>query len=185
MGSIGPMPVELVYFRASPFGTKVRMNWATSQEKNARSFVVERSKDAELFEAIGTYAASGTTTQRKEYAATDEAPLSGISYYRLRQVDEDGTQYICRTISVVRDEADAQWKILGNPAVSSRNITVQASQKMTYELVSKTGRVISLQTQELSSRQTLLSPSEPLESGVYILRATAGGGSSSQRVIIP
>lgn len=184
-GSIGPMPVELVYFRASPAGAKVQMNWATNQEKNARSFVVERSKDAELFEIIGTYAASGTTTQRKEYAATDQSPLGGTSYYRLRQVDEDGTQHICRTVSVVRKDADVTWQVMGNPAVSSRTITVEASQKMTYELFSKTGRAIPLQVQEMSSRQTILSSFEALESGVYVLKASAGGNSSSQRVIIP
>ncbi|OMP12913.1 hypothetical protein COLO4_02588 [Corchorus olitorius] len=159
-GSIGPMPVE---------------------KKIARSFVVERSKDAELFEIIGTYAASGTTTQRKEYAATDQSPLGGTSYYRLRQIDEDGTQHICRTVSVVRKDADVTWQVMGNPAVSSRAITVEASQKMTYELFSKTGRAIPLQMQEMSSRQTILSSFEALESGVYVLRASAGGNSSSQR----
>ncbi|MDQ1086895.1 T9SS type A sorting domain-containing protein [Siphonobacter sp. SORGH_AS_1065] len=184
-GSMGPMPVELVYFKVTPVGTKVRMNWATSQEKNAKSFVVERSKDAEFFEVIGTYEASGTTTQRNEYSAVDEDPLSGTSYYRLRQIDEDGTQYICRTVSVVRNRPTFEWQVMGNPAVSAKAIYVQAIQQMSYELFSKSGQPVPLKVDQLTSEQTLLSPMAMLESGMYVLRASVGNQTSSQRIIIP
>lgn len=60
-------------------------------ETNNDHFTVERSADAMCFEPIGFLAGAGTTSSRNEYSFMDDEPLEGISYYRLKQTDYDGT----------------------------------------------------------------------------------------------
>jgi hypothetical protein len=86
-----PLPIELLYFTATPVNSAVRCEWATMSETNNDFFTLERSRDALNFESIGTLAGAGTTTQQNTYSFRDENPFEGLSYYRLRQTDFDGT----------------------------------------------------------------------------------------------
>ena len=65
--------------------------WATASEKNSRDFTVERSRDGQSFEAVGSVTAAGSSSSASVYALRDKQPLAGRSYYRLRQTDLDGT----------------------------------------------------------------------------------------------
>ena len=92
VGTCAPLPVELILFTATNTARQgVALHWVTASEKNSHSFVVERSADGKIFRSMGTLAAAGSTQARTAYDLTDEQPLSGTSYYRLRQVDLDGT----------------------------------------------------------------------------------------------
>ncbi|WP_054412173.1 T9SS type A sorting domain-containing protein [Hymenobacter sp. DG25A] len=95
---INPLPVELTAFTAERQGTDVQIKWATASERNSASFLVERSADGLTFQAIGRVAAQGTSTTHHSYQFTDGKSLSGLAYYRLRQLDQDGTAQL----SVVR-----------------------------------------------------------------------------------
>ncbi|MEO1627572.1 MAG: hypothetical protein AAFV25_20645, partial [Bacteroidota bacterium] len=68
-----------------------KLKWSTAQEQNAQSFVVERSMDGRQFKAIGTVDAAGTSDQGQNYSFTDLELGLEDAYYRLRQVDVDGT----------------------------------------------------------------------------------------------
>ncbi|WP_345053283.1 T9SS type A sorting domain-containing protein [Hymenobacter glaciei] len=85
------MPVELTRFDAAAKGTGVGLSWATASEKNSAYFEVQRSATGEAYEAIGRVAAQGSSSSAREYGFTDARPLAGLAYYRLRQVDTDGT----------------------------------------------------------------------------------------------
>ena len=95
----GALPVELTAFSAQRKGSDVACTWATASEKNSRDFAIERSADGREFIRIGKVNASGgnvTTT----YAFTDEQPLAGLAYYRLRQMDFDGTESFSSVVKV-------------------------------------------------------------------------------------
>lgn len=90
-GDYGPLPVTLLEFGATLTSTDaVRCSWTTASEINNNYFVVERSFDAIHFEKIGQVKGSGNSTQVREYSFTDANPYSGVSYYRLVQVDYNG-----------------------------------------------------------------------------------------------
>ena len=84
------LPVTLKYLRAKKVENKVAVEWATSQETNAKWFVVERSNDGLTFLPVETVMASGNSTSEKRYSVTDAEVLAGKRYYRLKQVDHDG-----------------------------------------------------------------------------------------------
>lgn len=84
------LPIELTAFNLSKNGNKVDLTWTTATEKNNSYFTIERSVDAEHFEAIGQLPGAGNSYTNKDYSYTDQQPLSGLSYYRLKQTDKDG-----------------------------------------------------------------------------------------------
>lgn len=99
-GSFTLLPVELLYFRAVPEGEHVALHWATATELNNAGFQVERSGDSERFASIIRVPGMGTTQQVTEYKELDHDPLPGLSYYRLRQTDIDGTETWSNTVAV-------------------------------------------------------------------------------------
>ncbi|HEY4650570.1 MAG TPA: T9SS C-terminal target domain-containing protein, partial [Pontibacter sp.] len=100
--TVGPiiMPVELVSFTGRQVGQEIQLNWATASEHENKHFIVERSQDAKAFETIAAIAGKGSSSIRSAYSYTDQAPLQGIAYYRLKQVDLDGTQAYSKIIAV-------------------------------------------------------------------------------------
>ena len=88
-----PLPVELISFEARPNGRVVELNWATASELNNDRFEIERSADGRNFQRIGQVSGVGNSTVMHNYEFRDEQPVSGISYYRLRQVDFNGDSH--------------------------------------------------------------------------------------------
>ena len=84
------LPIELIAFTATAQDDHVDLFWSTATEKNNERFVIMRSADGERFDQVLEVRAVGNSVVRQDYAAVDQAPLRGLSYYRLRQMDEDG-----------------------------------------------------------------------------------------------
>jgi hypothetical protein len=85
---------------------RVRVRWSTASETNNALFVVERSADGEHFEHVGTVPGGGTSYLLRSYVFDDPRPLSGVSYYRLRQIDTDGTGSVSHVVAVDRKNAE-------------------------------------------------------------------------------
>ncbi|MBK8500616.1 MAG: hypothetical protein IPL52_17785 [Flavobacteriales bacterium] len=85
------LPVELLSFDARATGEAVELTWSTGSEVNSDRFVLERSRDGYAFAPIAEVEAVGTSAQTTHYGHMDGTPYAGHNYYRLRQVDHDGT----------------------------------------------------------------------------------------------
>jgi hypothetical protein len=85
------IPVELTSFSANVAGTDVELNWATATEVNNQGFEVERSQNNVAFEKIGFVPGFGTSTEPKSYSYSDQSLSNGKYYYRLKQIDYDGS----------------------------------------------------------------------------------------------
>ena len=83
---------ELVSFSIYPVVDHSRLEWATGQEANLRTFVVERSSDGDHWAPVGQVAAKGSYSQ---YEFSDSSPLDAgrdvVFFYRLKMVDNDGS----------------------------------------------------------------------------------------------
>lgn len=86
------LPVELVRFEAKEYNDEVKLSWETATELNNQGFEMERSRDARQWSSIGFVAGKGNSTAPSFYQFMDTKPMNGINYYRLVQVDWDGTQ---------------------------------------------------------------------------------------------
>ncbi len=85
----GTLPVTWVYFKGYALATATELTWATSQEYNNAYFEVERSTDAKNYIVIGRVMPGQASAN--EYRFTDLQPTQGVSYYRLKQIDINGT----------------------------------------------------------------------------------------------
>jgi hypothetical protein len=85
------VPVELTSFTATANGKEVILNWSTATELNNQGFEIERSENNISFYKIGFVPGFGTTTELKSYSYSDQSVNSGTYYYRLKQVDYDGS----------------------------------------------------------------------------------------------
>lgn len=87
-----PLPVELNHFNATAQSNrKVKIDWSTTSEINNNYFMVQRSSNAVDFEDVERVEGSFNSNVLLEYQIFDDFPLPGTSYYRLKQVDIDGS----------------------------------------------------------------------------------------------
>jgi hypothetical protein len=92
--------VELSSFTAQLINRDVILNWTTATELNNQGFEIEYSSDNENFSMIGFVPGFGTTTEPKTYSFVISNVNSGVQYYRLKQIDFDGTATIYNSVEV-------------------------------------------------------------------------------------
>jgi hypothetical protein len=100
------LPVELVEFNAVLKEPMVECSWDTYTELNNDYFTLQRSRDGHVWTNLGQVEGAGTTTVHQQYYFTDSEPLYGLSYYRLKQTDFDGSTDFSEIRSVERDTPD-------------------------------------------------------------------------------
>ena len=115
-----PLPVELLTFDAKCNNDNVDLSWSTATETNNDYFTIERSADVSDWEFVKSVPGSGNSNSARFYSATDKDPLSGTSYYRLKQTDFDGHSETFSPVAVVCDDAgtDPQVNYSPNPFTS-------------------------------------------------------------------
>ena len=163
-------------FTATPKGnTVVRLAWATATEKNSRAFEVERSPDGRAFAPIGTVAAVGTSSTPRSYELLDPNPPTHQStrYYRLRQVDADGTFSYSpvRTVQLTTSPVH-QLIIFPNPAHGGAATLTGALPGTVVTVTDALGRPVTTATADGSGTAALVLPAG-LPAGVYVVRAGA------------
>ncbi len=120
----GALPVSLLDFKAFLQNKSVLLQWKIATEKNVTNFVIERSADGNRFLQIGTIPAKGISAFTNNYSITDQQPLPGINFYRLKMIDADG-KFTYSNIVAVKMSADNKLRIFPNPA--KRILFVQAN----------------------------------------------------------
>lgn len=82
------LPIELSIFEAQVISEEeVEVSWRTALEIDAEFFAIERSADGANFDTIGEIGAEGRPSS---YDFTDDNPIKGVSYYRLKQFENNG-----------------------------------------------------------------------------------------------
>jgi len=187
-----PLPVVLLSFSASRQGSAVRVAWATASEQNSAYFLVQRSADGRTFETVEKVAALGTSFSRHDYGTLDATPRPGLSYYRLRQVDQDGTGTYSAVVAVRFDGQAATvaptLAAYPNPTAGQRVqllTTGLATTGGTVQLLDNVGRVVLTQVIAAGAVETTLEPARPLASGLYIATwQTADGLKLTTKVVV-
>ncbi len=102
------LPIELLSFSGSYDKGIVNLSWSTALEINNKGFYIEKYSSGNDWKAIGFVEGSGTTEIQQGYRFTDKEPYLDKSFYRLKQVDFDGSFEYSNviSISVVREFTD-------------------------------------------------------------------------------
>jgi hypothetical protein len=178
---IVPLPVGYSQWDLQYIDRQVVLTWSTESEENNEKFVVQRSTDGLVWETIGVVAGNGTSTQTHDYQFKDDKPLTGISYYRLMQIDFDGKPTFTSILSVNTNKVD-RLTVYPNPARTK--FTVLTGKKTVEKLmisnpVGKTFEVTYTETENgLEVNCSTLSP------GIYTLTIVSETGTQSERLMI-
>jgi len=100
------LPIELLDFNAELVEDKTELTWITQSETNNDYFVIERSADGMNFEGITSTPGAGNSTSLLHYQAVDPSPLTGTSYYRLKQIDFNGEFSYSEVKTVINEEIE-------------------------------------------------------------------------------
>ncbi|SHI55054.1 Por secretion system C-terminal sorting domain-containing protein [Hymenobacter daecheongensis DSM 21074] len=184
-----PLPVVLTTFTGRTTVGGVQLNWATAQEINSEAFVVERSADGRTFTEVARIAAAGASTAARFYNYLDasaEGKTGAVRYYRLRQLDLDGTSEYSSVVAVSRG-ALLTSGAYPNPFTDALYVAQPGSpdsQAATATLISPTGQQVYAGRVQLSAVAQPLPGLPTLAPGLYVLRlTTATGATTTQRVI--
>jgi len=159
------MPITLQSFMVKEESNTASLQWTTVTETNNKGFYVERSTDGQNWQDItfvASKAANGNSSELLNYQYIDEYPQQGYNYYRLKQVDLDGTVTFSDVQSVMF--SNTKTRIYPNPTTGSLHVVLSTS--ATYQLVN-TGGAVAMQG-SLQSGDNLLNVTG-LASGIYFM----------------
>jgi hypothetical protein len=186
-----PLPVKLTSFTGTVDTRNIAtLHWATASEHNTAYFALERSADGTAFAEADRVAAAGASSHSLAYHWVDPKSLVGSTYYRLRQVDHDGTEHYSSVVVLAPASAMARiMEVYPNPS---------AGQSIKLLLQGYNGEILTLRLSDALGRSILaqtLSPTEaqylaPLElpqgtvSGTYILTLATSSSQVQKRIVV-
>ncbi len=175
-------PVEMGEFMALPNTGVVELSWTTFSELNNDRFDIQRSADGNVFYAIGTVAGNGTTTGPQSYAFLDQTAGSGVSYYRLKQIDIDGQFAYSNVVEVEMEALPVSWSVYPNPAQSEVRVDLRGEQEITaVRLLNQLGQEVEAEW----SDARVMTFGDKLPTGLYFFQLQLDGSwQPSQTLLI-
>ncbi len=179
-----PLPVELLTFTAKAVrNVDSQLNWRTASEKNSDHWNIERSLNGRDFTKFAELAAKGSQLTPTDYILTDAkaAKLASTVYYRLQEVDQDGTTAYS-SVQVVKFSqtvtATPVFSIYPNPANADVTVDLSAlpTGSYTVTLVDMTGRLV--QTLTLDAGLTQRLSLADYASGSYVVLVQNASGTA-------
>jgi hypothetical protein len=175
-------PSLMMSFTGSAQGAVANLTWVMENETNSKWFVIERAGSEGGFDSIAVVMGinNGNMTT---YNFSDPSMLPGTNSYRLREVDESGTQRYSNVIMLNNTQiAVAKMGIYPNPAVATINYTVNSTttEPVLVQVYSITGVAMLNAEQEIQAGSNIESVAiNNLHAGNYILKVSSQDGSFS------
>lgn len=175
--TLTPAPIELISFTAKYNSEeKVELDWVTASEINNDYFSIERSMDAVNFYTIQNLPGAGNSSQMLTYHTVDDNPISGISYYRLKQTDYNG-DFKYSQIEVVKNE-NSDFEIISfNSSDEQLELTIHSSKEtsFTVELYNIEGRKMYFLNGQFNNQEKKIAfPISAFSKGIYLIKASNG-----------
>ncbi len=169
------LPVELLSFTGRAEESQNVLSWSTATERESERFEVERSTDLSTWELVASADAAGTSNSTLHYMAYDKVPPQ-LAYYRLRQVDLDGTSTFSEVVAVQRENGNEKLHLFPNPGVDQLTVRSPGQEPIEQvEIAAADGRVL-LHVVGLAAQGSLDLDVAQLRMGTYFVRvATASG----------
>lgn len=181
------LPVKWLSFTAQK-GTNntIVLDWKTTEEINNSHFDVQRSADGISYSVIGSVPAGKAYNGVETYTFTDASPLAGLNYYRLNQVDKDGTSHLSKTITMSIDGSSAPWRVYPNPAGSNTALYVNTNvAKLQLVLTDASGKVLyTNKVGAATTGQKVNIPVQGLAKGVYMLKVSSEKSTHTEKIVV-
>lgn len=179
------LPVTLLYFNGAISNTATTLNWATAMEKNSAYFEVQRSSNNQNWETLTRVTATGNSTTKNAYNYTNTT-AAGLTYFRLKMVDLDGSAEYSKIISLKANTMTTGLTCYPNPVQNAQTLNIQfTSGAETTVLVSDiTGKLVTKQIFRAAGSQHMQLETAGLKPGMYFVNLTSGASKETARVVI-
>ena len=181
------MPVALTAFDATVERARVRLHWQTARELNNTGFEVQRSADGRSYEKLGFVPGQGTTATAQTYRYEDVPPAGGHYYYRLRQIDTDGTVDYSPVVTARLNSHDDPPSLSPNPTSGRVVLNVQQATAgpLRVSIHSVSGQLLQRAQYDLAAGLHRLPLNlDHLLPGVYTVVVDQGEQRTHQRLVI-
>ena len=167
VGNQNALSVDLLNISAQSKGTKNLITWSTASEKNNAYFEVQHATDGLDFQTISEkIKGNGTTNVKNDYAFEHLTPSVIRDYYRLKQVDNDGTSTLSKVVSVVATGKNGALKVYPTLATDKLNISLESKETVDFNIFNLVGQAV--QSGQLTGQKELII--NHLPSGTYLLK---------------
>ncbi|GAB5527676.1 MAG: hypothetical protein Roseis2KO_55480 [Roseivirga sp.] len=137
------LPVSLISYNAKAGHDYVDLRWETAEEIDNSHFTIYKSQDGKDWKELEMIAGKGTTLERQLYTYRDMNPYRGRSYYRLKQIDFNGTYEFFEILSVILESTDTEPEIFPNPV--NDQFTIRSHDAIeSISIISSTGNTYSV-----------------------------------------
>lgn len=172
------LPVELTYFKGQAIKGGNQLLWQTATELNTHGFFIQRSKDGIKWQDVTFISGKGYSTSLNNYTWLDPTPSIGLNYYRLKQVDIDGS-FTYSPVIFINDNKSQKLFIYPNPSSDVLNYHYDdPSQIKLIQLYDATGKLL-IETKNINGQLSLLK----LPAGLYLFIMQTVNGNFQQRII--
>jgi hypothetical protein len=176
-----PLPIVMnsVNVECSPTSNEVTLEWTTTSELNSDKYLVQRSRDGNVWETIGEEQGAGNSSSITEYTFTDASSLGGQSYYRIIQSDFDGTATVYGPWATECFEKNG-ITVYPNPTAGKFVISISSEEDQKdaiLEIMDLSGKIISSEEVQIESGATeIYRDFSDLNAGTYlvVVRTTKG-----------
>jgi hypothetical protein len=185
--SMTQLPVQLISFTGKNESSSVRLQWETAQESNSSHFTVEHSANGTDWKKAGTVKAAGTSSTVKAYSFVHTNASNGNNYYRLQQIDINGSSVASKVITVKTGGNNVLTaSAYPNPFAGQIQLTVrtEATANVTVQLFDINGTLVqqSVKLAPAGESVVTLGYLENLPAGTYILKAAVGSETMTQKL---
>lgn len=175
------MPIELLSFDAKLINSNmVELKWSTQSERNNDFFTIEKSTNGLEWSRVGTTQGAGTSQVTLNYFMPDNAPYSGVSYYRLKQTDYNG-QFSYSDIKAIDNQVDLS--IYPNPCRNELFISFGNLTPENIGLFNAQGEEV-LGFSAYGIDEQLKLNLSPLSKGIYLLKIKHKQGMFTRKIIL-
>jgi hypothetical protein len=179
------LPVNLLEFKATLSHEEVETKWITSSELNNDFFTVEKSKDGSHFEELDRVKGAGNSTGNRSYSSVDPNPYTGLSYYRLKQTDFDGSFKYSAIVPVKYNHGKVSATIYPNPTTSGAATILLTGNDHESEITITNLEGQKVYAQRIYSNENSIPVSlDHFAKGVYVVSIQSGGEESHQRLVV-
>lgn len=168
------LPVSLTSFTGKKTSNGNQLNWATASEINNQRFDILRSTDKDNFQVISSVNGKNKPSQ---YNYLDVSPAAGFNYYKLNQVDFDGTVTpSTKIVAINSDLSDKESTITVSNGILTYSINSNDAATSTLQIFDTNGRKVLAKDLSLTTGLTQGTLSvESLNTGVYVARLMVNG----------
>ncbi len=184
------IPVELTAFTAVPVEKGVLLKWSTATESNNLGFELQNSKDKANWKTFAFIEGSGTSTEKHEYSFLDNMPFDETSFYRLVQIDYDGSRNVYDEVEVffsgnMNYELEQNFPNPFNPATVIK-FRLKEKGKALLRVFDALGREVKLLVNEVKEAGTysVRFNADELPSGIYYYQLNVNGYISTRKMLL-